>query len=72
MLEDVLFGVSMLWREQKTILMTATSACWTKKVLIVTKNTWNYPSLESALRPVPHCEEVPLLEFNDLLDLSME
>ena len=36
------------------------------------KKTKNYPNLESARQPVPYYEEVPLPEFNDLPDLSME
>ena len=36
------------------------------------KKTWNYSDLESARRPVPHCEEVPIPEFNDLPDVFME
>ena len=33
------------------------------------KKAWNYPKLESACRSMPHCEEVPVPEFNDLPDL---
>ena len=36
------------------------------------KKTWNYPYLQSACRPVPHCEEVPAPEFSDLPDVFME
>ena len=28
------------------------------------KNSWYYPDLESARRPVPHCEEVPIPVFS--------
>ena len=30
------------------------------------KNSWYYPDLESARRPVPHCEEVPIPIFSSL------
>ena len=30
------------------------------------KNSWYYPDLESARRPVPHCEEVPIPVFSSL------
>ena len=36
------------------------------------KKTLNYLDLKSARRPVPHCEEVPVPEFNDLLHVFME
>ena len=36
------------------------------------KKIWNYPDLESARRPVPHCEEVPVPEFSNLPDVFME
>ncbi|XP_076799763.1 uncharacterized protein LOC143444861 [Clavelina lepadiformis] len=36
------------------------------------KNTWNYPNLESARRPVPQLEEVPVPKFSDLPDTSLE
>ena len=36
------------------------------------KKTWNYPVLESARRPVPHYVEVPVPEFSDLPELSMD
>ena len=36
------------------------------------KKTWNYPNLESARRPAPRCEEVPVPEFCDLSDVFMK
>ena len=36
------------------------------------KKTSNYPNLESARQLVPHCEEVPVPEFNDLPHLFVE
>ena len=36
------------------------------------KSIWIYPDLESARRPLPHCKEVLMLEFNDFLNKSMD
>ncbi|KAI6650637.1 hypothetical protein LOD99_7687 [Oopsacas minuta] len=36
------------------------------------KRMWSYPDLDSARRPVLHCEEVPLSKFNPVPDLSID
>ena len=36
------------------------------------KNTWNYPDLKSARRPVPHCEEISVPKFSDLPNICKE
>ena len=30
-----------------------------------------YPNLESAIRPIPHCNEIPVLVFKGLLKLEL-
>ena len=61
------FGVQIVWREPKNRF----NQCYfclsnLKGFSRHTKKTWNYPDLESDCRPVPHCEEVAIPEFNDL------
>jgi len=36
------------------------------------KGSWFYPDLESARRPVLHCEEIPVPVFSNLSDLDLE
>ena len=61
------FGVPMVWRSPKNhhddcyFCMVNMSEWNCHK-----KNSWYYPDLESARRPVPHCEEVPIPVFSSL------
>ena len=71
-LASLRFGVPMVWREPKNHF----DDCYFCLVNLKgfnrhKKNSWNYPDLESARLPVPHCEEVPVPEFSDLPDISM-
>ena len=71
-LASLRFGVPMVWREPKNHF----DDCYFCLVDLkgfnrFKKNSWNYPDLESARLPVPHCEEVPVPEFSDLPDISM-
>ena len=55
------FGVPMIWREQSNHL-TECYFCITKVKGFSKKNKTNiqYPNLASAIRPVPHCPEIPI------------
>ena len=55
------YGVPMLWRSPKNhhddcYFCMVNMSGWNRDK----KNSWYYPDLESARRPVPHCEEVPI------------
>ena len=72
-LKSLKFGVPMVWREPKSHF----NECYFFLVDIKVfnrykKKAWNYPDLESARRLVPHSEEVPVPQFSDLLDESIE
>jgi hypothetical protein len=58
------FGVPMVWREPKD----HTSDCYfcivnTKGVGKKNRHMITYPSIPSAIRPIPHCEELPVPVF---------
>ncbi|XP_073532722.1 uncharacterized protein [Phyllobates terribilis] len=64
------FGVPMVWREQKN----HHDDCYFCAVQVQgfnkhKKRKWEYPTMESARRPVPHCEDVPVPVFTMLPDL---
>ena len=72
-LKSLRFGVPMVWRNPKNHF----NECYfclvnLKRLNRHKKKTWNYPNLQSARRPVSHCEEVPVPEFSDLPDVSMD
>ena len=57
----------MVWREPKN----HTDDCYFCMVNMAGFNrqkrkTWSYPNLESALRPVPHSDEIPIPIFKNL------
>jgi hypothetical protein len=58
------FAVPMVWREQKDHSSDC-YFCLTKICGFSSKNKHNisYPNLPSAIRPVPHCEELPIPEL---------
>ena len=58
------FGVPMVWRELKNYhndcyFYMVNMSRWNRHK----KGSWNYPDIDSARRPVAHCEEVPVPEF---------
>ena len=64
------FGVPMVWREPTNHF----DDCYFCAINLVGINRKNrksliYPNLASAIRPVPHCEEIPVPEFKGLPDL---
>ena len=65
------FGVPMIWREPKNHF----DDCYfcmvdLKKFNRHKKKSWKYPNLESARRPVPHCETVFVPQSSHLPDKS--
>ena len=66
------FGVPMVWREPTNHLNDC-YFCMTKISGFSTKNKQNieYPNLPSALRPVPHSEDVPIPTVPVELNLSL-
>src|SRR5678816_1429911 len=66
------FGVPMLWREPKN----HHSDCYfclvnVKGINHYKKRKFEYPDLESARRPVPHSDDVPIPVFTTLPDLAL-
>ena len=62
----------MVWREPKN----HSDDCYFCTVNMkgfnrIKKSTWFYPDLESARRPVFHCDEIPVPEFTHLPDLEI-
>ena len=67
------FGIPMVWREPKDHV----SDCYFCAINLNGINRKNqsslkYPDLESARRPVPHCDEIPVPVFAELPELSDE
>lgn len=61
------FGVPMVWREPRDHI----SDCYfcivsTKGVGKKNRHTVDYPSIPSAIRPIPHCDELPVPLFHGL------
>lgn len=66
------FGVPMVWREPKN----HHDDCYFCLVNVkgfnkYKKGKWDYPDLESARRPVPHSEEIPVPVYTTLPDVLM-
>ena len=67
------FGIPMVWREPKDHV----SDCYFCAINLTGINRKNqsslkYPDLESARRPVPHCDDIPVPVFAELPELSDE
>ena len=62
----------MAKKKRKTISMTATCcAVNTKGINRKKKNPLVYPNLESAIRPIPHRNEISVTVFKDLPELEL-
>ena len=62
----------MAKKNRKTISMTATyCAVNTKGINRKKKNPLVYPNLESAIRPILHCNEIPVPVFKGLSELEL-
>ena len=57
----MLFGVPMIWREQRDHVSDC-YCCMTKITGFSRKSKSKviYPTCKSALRPVPHCSDIPV------------
>ncbi len=65
------FGIPMVWREQSNHV----SDCYFCAINLTginrnNRHTLTYPDLESARRPVPHSEEIPVPVYAGLRDIS--
>ena len=59
-------------KKQKTISMTVTyCAVNTKRINKKKKNPLVYPNLEFAIRPIPHCNKIPVPVFKGLPELEL-
>jgi len=67
------FGIPMVWREPKDHV-TDCYFCMNdmRGYNMHKKNIWIYPNLDSAIRPVLHCEAVPVPTFTTLPDIYDE
>ena len=67
------FGIPMVWRERKDHV-TDCYFCMNnmRGFNMYKKKTWIYPNLESAIRPVLHCEAVPVPTFTTLPGIDDE
>ena len=64
------FGIPMDWREPKNhhddcYFCMVNMSGWNRKK----KNSWQYPDIDSARRPIPHCSEIQVPVFTSLPDL---
>jgi hypothetical protein len=65
------FGIPMVWREPSNHV----SDCYFCAINLTginrkNRHTLTYPDLETARRPVPHSEEIPVPVFAGLGDIS--
>ena len=64
------FGIPIVWREPKDHV----NDCYFCSVDMAgfnrhQKKSWKHPDLESARRPIPHGEEIPVLKYSELSNL---
>ena len=65
------FGIPMIWREQKKHYNDCYfSAVNTKGINRKNRNSLVYPNLESAIRPIPHSNEIPVPVFEGFPELE--
>ena len=66
------FGIPMISREPKNHFDDCHfCAVNTKGINRKNRNSLVYPNLESAIRPIPHCHEIPVLVFKGLPELEL-
>ena len=66
------YGIPMVWREPKNHLNDCYfCAVNTKGIKRKNRNSLVYPNLESAIRPIPHCNEIPVPVFEGLPELEL-
>ena len=64
------FGIPMIWREPRNHV----DDCYFCAINVAGVNrkkrkSLNYPNLQTAIRPVPHCDEIPVPVFKNLPEL---
>ena len=66
------FGIPMVWHEPKNHFDDCYfCAVNTKRINKKNRYSLVYPNLESAIRPVPHCNEIPVPVFKGLPELEL-
>jgi len=66
------FGIPMVWREpRKHFDDCCFCAVNTKGINRKNKNLFVYPNLESAIKPIPHCNEIPVPVFKGLTEFEL-
>ena len=66
------FGIPMIWREPKNHFDDCYfCAVNTKGINPKNRNSLVCPNLESAIRPISHCNEIPILVFEGLPELEL-
>ena len=67
------FGIPMVWRERKDHVTDCYYCMNNRRGFNMYKQkTWIYPNLKSAIRPVLHCEAVPVPTFTTLPGIDDE
>ena len=67
------FGISMVWREPKNHFDDCYfCAVNPKGINRKNRNSLVYPNFESAIRPIPHCNKIPVPAFKGLLELELK
>ena len=62
----------MVWREPKNLINDCyVCAVKTKGINRKNKNSLVYPNLESAVRPISHCNEIPVPVFKGISELEL-
>ena len=70
--KSLCFGIPMVWREPKNHFDDCYfCAVNTKGINRKNRNSLIYPNLESAIRPIPHCSEIPVPVFKGLPELEL-
>ena len=66
------FGIPMVWREPTNQLNDCYfCAVNTKGINRKNRNSLVYPNLESAMRPIPHCNDIPVPVVESLPELEL-
>ena len=61
------FSIPKVWREPKNHF----DDCYAWVINRKNKKSLVYPNLESAIRPIPHCNEIPVPVFEGLLKFEL-
>ena len=64
-------GIPIVWREPENH-GTACYFCVNNLIIRKNRSSLTYPDIQSARRPVAHCDEIPVHVFGELFDMSDE